>query len=173
MSRSVLYYILVFITLLLSQVLICNHIILFDVASLMVFIYLIISMPLSISVNFLLTIAFFLGLIVDLFSDTLGVNCLASVVVAMSCRPVLSLYNSRENYNKNLIPTLKTLGFATYFKYLTTMVFIYFVISFVAEYFSFMNFGRMSIKIFSSTLLTTFVLIGIDSLIINRREKRL
>ena len=173
MNNQIINYIILFISLLLAQVLICNHIILFGVATPIIYIYLVISLPMSSSVNLLLLISFLSGLTIDIFSDTLGVNCLAAVIMTMCRKPILLLYNPRENDKKGLIPTMTSLGFSVYLKYLTTLVLIYSIISYSAEYLSFINFSRMTLKIISSTILSTIILVGIDSLIVNRRAKRL
>ena len=173
MDRSIINYLILFVSLLLAQVLIFNHIVLFGVATPIIYIYLIISLPISSSVNLLLLISFLSGLSIDIFSDILGVNCLAAVIMTMCRKPILSLYNPRENDNKGLIPTIKSLGLSVYIKYVTSLVLIYCIVAYGAEYLSFVNFGRIVFKIFSSTILTTLLLLGFDSLIINRREKRL
>ena len=74
MSKTVLKFILLGIILVLAQVIVFNHICLFNVAVPLVFIYLILRLPITLSLNWLLTISFFLGLIVDIFSDTYGMN---------------------------------------------------------------------------------------------------
>lgn len=173
MNRSIINYIIMFIVLMLAQVLVCNHIILFNVATPIVFIYLIICLPISLNVNWVLTIGFLSGLCIDIFSDTLGINCLACSVLAMLRKPVFSLYTPRENDNKDISPTATSLGFTVYAKYLFTLVFFFCVVAFCAEYLSFFNFGRVVAKILFSTILSSVVLFGIDSLIVNRREKRL
>ena len=67
MSKTVLKFILLGIILVLAQVIVFNHICLFNVAVPLVFIYLILRLPITLSLNWLLTISFFLGLIVDIF----------------------------------------------------------------------------------------------------------
>lgn len=159
--------------LILAQVLVCNHIILFNVATPVIFIYLIICLPISLHTNWILTIGFLTGLCVDVFSDTLGINCLACSIMAMLRKPILSFYTPRDTDNKELSPTATSLGFSIYAKYLITIVFIYCLVAFCAEYLSFFNIGRVFSKIISSTILSSVVLYGIDSLIVNRNEKRL
>ena len=96
MSKTILQFILLGLILVLAQVIVFNHICLFNVAVPMVFIYLIIRLPITLSLNWTLTIGFFLGLVVDVFSDTYGMNALSCTVLAMLKRPVLRLYVPRE-----------------------------------------------------------------------------
>ncbi|MDE5915268.1 MAG: rod shape-determining protein MreD, partial [Duncaniella sp.] len=96
MSKTVLKFILLGIILVLAQVIVFNHICLFNVAVPLVFIYLILRLPITRSLNCLLTISFFLGLIVDIFSDTYGMNTVSCTILAMCRRPILRLYVPRE-----------------------------------------------------------------------------
>lgn len=96
MSKTTLQFLLLGFILVLAQVIVFNHICLFNMAVPMVFFYLIIRLPITLSVNWLLTIGFFLGLTVDIFSDTYGMNALACTVEAMLRRPILRLYVPRE-----------------------------------------------------------------------------
>lgn len=69
MSKTVLQFILLGFILVLAQVIVFNHICLFNVAVPLVFIYLLVRLPITLSVNWMLTIGFFLGLTVDIFSE--------------------------------------------------------------------------------------------------------
>ena len=77
MNRSAISLIIWSIVLILAQVLVFNHICLFGYAVAFVFIYTLIKLPISMSKEWQFTIAFLLGLVIDIFSDTLGMNTLA------------------------------------------------------------------------------------------------
>ena len=68
-----------------------------DVAVPFVFIYVLVRLPLNLSVNWVLTIGFLTGLSVDIFANTQGMNALACTILAMSRRNVLHLYFPRED----------------------------------------------------------------------------
>ena len=114
-----------FITLTLLQVTVFNHICLFNLAVPFVFIYFIVRLPITMSINWILTLAFILGLIVDIFSDTHGMHALACTITAMSRRRILQLYFPREDDLTDPQPSIKTLGFGIYVKYLFTLVLFY------------------------------------------------
>ena len=88
-------------------------------------------------------------------------------------RPVLYAYIARDDSTKNIVPCLSTLGFAVYGKYLFTMSMIYTLLTFVLEYFNFADFKEIALMTICSSLFTFILILGIDSLIITRREKRL
>lgn len=171
MRKDILSYTLLFIALLLVQVLICDHIALFNVAVPFVFIYFIIRLPLDINQNILFTLSFLIGFLVDLFSDTLGVNSLASLILAVTKRPVLYSYVQRDDRTKSIIPSITSLGLATYVKYLLSLTAIYCLLVFSIEYFSFASVKEILIMAASSTLLSFILLLSLDSLMMNRRER--
>lgn len=168
MNKDLIFYILLFIVMVLVQVLICNHILLFGVAAPLVFVYFIIRLPMGLSTNWLLTLSFILGLTVDIFSDTPGVDSLACTLLAIARRPVFYAYVPRDDRTKDIAPSLSTLGPGTYAKYLVTMVSIFCLLAFSIEYFNFANVREIVVMAGSSALLTFVLLLGIDSLVVTK-----
>lgn len=173
MNSQTLSYIALFIILLLAQVLICNHIILFGLAVPFVFIYFIIRMPVGMSTSLLLTLSFLLGLGVDLCSDTAGMNALASTVVAMLKRPVFFSYVQKDDKSATISPSAATMGLGSYFRFAASMTLIYCFLLFSIEYLSFSDVKEIIAKALASAVLTTILILAIDSLTSSRREKRL
>lgn len=173
MGRVIVNNILILLCLVLVQVLACNHIVLFNAAMAFVFIYSIIRLPMDLSINIVLTWGFLSGLLVDIFSDTSGVNALSCTILAMVRRPMLYAYVPRDDRTKNIIPSLHALGFSVFAKYLFTMSLIYCVLVFTIEYFNFADVKDIVIMSLSSSVFTFIILLGVDGLIITRREKRL
>ncbi|NBH92128.1 rod shape-determining protein MreD [Muribaculaceae bacterium Isolate-039 (Harlan)] len=159
--------------LVLAQVIVFNHICLFNVAVPLVFIYLLVRLPITLSVNWMLTIGFFLGLIVDIFSDTYGMNTLACTIEAMMRKPILRLYVPREEDLTRPEPSMYSLGTATYLKYLLTLTLLYCSLIFLIEAFTFFNPVRLLLRIVFSTILSMALMIGIDSFMTPQSEKRL
>ncbi|MDE6249260.1 MAG: rod shape-determining protein MreD [Paramuribaculum sp.] len=172
-SRLSLNYLLGGLLLVIAQVVVFNHICLFGVAVPFAFIYIVLRLPLTMSVNWVMTIAFIMGLIVDVFSDTPGMNTLACTILATTRKTVVRLYFPREDDLADPQLTLRTLGTATYLKYVISMALIYCALIFIIEAFDFFNPLRLVLRIICSTALTSLVLIGIDSLTLQQREKRL
>ncbi|MBD5247451.1 MAG: rod shape-determining protein MreD [Barnesiella sp.] len=156
-----------------AQVIVFNHICLFGYAVPLVFIYLIIKLPMTMSINWVLTVSFLLGLTIDIFSDTQGMNSLACTILGVLRRPVLRLYFPREEEMSMPMPSFRSLGVAVYLKYVFSISLIYCALFFMIESFSLFNPMRLLIKIASSALLTFIIIIAIDSLTFRRNEKRL
>lgn len=173
MSKTLIQFIILGIALVLAQVIVFNHICLFNVAVPMVFIYLIIRLPITLSVNWVLTISFFLGLIVDISSDTYGMNTVACTLLAVFRRPVLRLYVPREEDLTRPEPSMLSLGVAVYVKYLLSMTLIYCTLIFAIEAFTFFHPLQLVLRIVCSTMLSLLIMLGIDALMTPRNEKRL
>ena len=172
MTRTVLAFILLFVVLIPAQALIFNNLILFNVALPLVFVYLIISLPVTLGTNWALAIGFVTGLAVDVFSDTPGMNALACTILAFVRKPVYHLYMSYDDDLSGLRPSIATMGAAAYFKYMLTMVFIYCLSVFAIEAFQFFNLRLLLLRTVCSTIFTFIIIYAIDSLSL-RREKKL
>lgn len=165
-TRLILFFLIMF----LSQVLIFNHIFLFGAAIPLVFIYFIIRQPIGMNVNLLLTLSFLLGLAVDICCDTPGVNALACTVLAMMRKHVFFWYVLRDDHSGMVTPTITSIGFTAYLGYLLTLTGIFSIMAFAIEYFSIENVKEIVVKGVSSALLTSVLLLSIDSLTSSKRE---
>ncbi|MBQ3363403.1 MAG: rod shape-determining protein MreD [Muribaculaceae bacterium] len=172
MTKTVIQFIVLFLALLVLQ-LVCNKIVLFNIAMPVVFIYLILRLPVNLHGGWVLTIAFFSGLIVDIFNNTPGMNALACTLMAAVRRPVFNLFVSRENDMNIPIPSVDSMGVSDYFKYMATLVTGYCALIFIIQAFSLHNFVLTLARIAGSSVLSVIIIFGLDSLVSTRREKRL
>lgn len=172
MTRNIIQFVILFFLLVLAQA-ICSKICLFNVAVPIIFIYFIIRLPLSLGVNWLMTLSFFIGLVIDIFNNSLGMNALSCVILAISKRPVFRLYFPREDDITDTIPSIDSLGLSVYFRFMSSLTLIYCALLFGIQAFSLMNIGLTLLRIAASSLLSIILILGIDSLSANHREKRL
>ncbi len=168
MNKSVIVYIILFVSLVLAQVLICNHLVLFNVAVPIIFIYFIIRLPMDLSLNWLFTLSFLLGFSVDVFSDTLGVNSLACVLLAVLKKGIFFLYVPFDDKTKVQQPSMTTIGVSNYCKFLLTMTTIYCFLDFGIEFFSFGEIKNIVIMAAASSALSFPLMLGIDSIFFTR-----
>ena len=158
-------YFFLFIVVVFLQVTIGNSIHLLGVAIPFLYIYFIIRLPLS--------LAFILGLVIDIFSNTPGMNALACTVVAFLRKPILNLYTPRgEDYSESE-PSIRNFGMSLFVRYVLTFSLCFCTLLFVIESFSFFDIGRLVLCVLASTILTFLVILGMDSLTKSGREKRL
>lgn len=173
MGRTALNFVILFFVLIISQVVICNNICLFNTAIPIIFIYLIVRLPLTLNINIVLTIAFLTGLLVDIFSNTQGMNTLACTILSFVRRHILRLYVPREEDISDDGVSIKSIGFTSYFKFLLTIVFLYCAMIFTIESFSFFNPLRLISQILSSTIFSFIIILGIDRIANKQSEKKL
>ena len=171
MTKTVIQFILLFIVLTVLQ-LVCNKIVLWGVAMPVVFIYLILRLPVNLHGGWVLTIAFFSGLIIDIFDNTPGMNALACTLMAAVRRPVFNMFVSRENDMNIPIPSVDSMGISDYFKYMATLVTLYSLI-FLIQAFSLHDIVLTLARIAASSALSIMIIFALDSLVSTRREKRL
>lgn len=169
MYRQIITYVVLFVALVLLQVTILDRVMLFSLAAPVVYIYFIIRMSMSIGVNRLMLLGFFMGLIVDIFADTPGMNALACTVLAVAKRPILMAYCQRDDQFNEIIPTLSSLGIWTYAKYLLSMVAVFCLVYFSTEFFSAARIVDVLLRTAASTLLSSVLILGLDSMVKIRR----
>lgn len=165
MNNDIIKFSILFLLCILTQALIFNHIVLFHVAIPLVFIYFIIRLPIDMKLSWVFTLSFFLGLIVDIFSDTPGVNALTCTLMASIRRPIYYAYVAKDDVTSRLVPGVSTLGIFDYAKYLLTFILIYCFLAFTIEYFSFADVKGIVVLTSASTLFTFLLLLAIDCLI--------
>lgn len=162
MSKTFLQFALAFVLLVIVQSVVFNRLVLFSAALAFVFIYFIIKLPVTIGASRVIFLSFLLGLCVDIFSDTPGLNAL-SCTISGGCRhTILRLYVAREDDMIHKIPSIRSLGAAIFSKYAFTMSLLYCLTVTLVEAFSFFQPLVLVERIAASTLLTSVLIIGID-----------
>ncbi|MBO5720492.1 MAG: rod shape-determining protein MreD [Bacteroidales bacterium] len=166
---SVAYYIVLAFALILLQVTIFSNIALWGVATPFLFIYLIMKLPVSVSPNKVMTIAFFVGLTIDIFFSTPGVYSLSSVITAFMRKPFITLVLQHEDDYGTMYPSIKSLGIApfTVFALITSLTFTSAV--FIIQSFSLYNPLYLVLKIATSTLFTYILIMAAEYILKERR----
>lgn len=152
-----------FIALCLVQVLLLNHINLFGCAIPFLYVYFILMFHRGYPKWALLLWSFMLGLCLDLFTNTPGVAASSCTMLGLLQPYVLNLCLKRDSAD-DLKPCMATLGAARYMLYALVLVFIYNILFFTAETFSFFNWQQWLLDIGGSTAITFIVIIAIDNL---------
>ena len=150
-----------FIGLVLVQALLLNNIWLFGLATPFVYVYLLLVIDKDIDHISLMVIAFLLGLAVDVFSNTPGVNAGASVLVAFMRPGLLRLFSPRDIY-ENFEPGIYTLGVGAFVRYAFMMILLHHSALYLLEAFSLANIGYLILRILCSALLTLAFVMAIE-----------
>lgn len=150
-----------FIGLSLVQILFLNSICLFGLSTPFVYIYFLLTLDKDTDHNSLMIMAFLLGLTIDIFSNTPGVNAGASVLIAFMRPRLVDLFSPRGEY-ENFEPGIYTLGIWAFVRYAVVMTLIHHTALFLLEAFSFANIEYLSLRILCSALLTTMLVMTIE-----------
>lgn len=173
MAKIVASYILRLALLILAQAVIFNNLVLFNVAVPLVFVYGIISMPVTWGTNVSMLIAFATGLLVDIFSNTMGVYTLACTVLAFARKPMFHLYVQRDDDLNGLRPSQRSMGVGAFLKYTLTMTLAFCILCFTIDAFFIFSLWRYLLQIAASTAYTLVIIYALDSIFTRQHEKRL
>lgn len=163
MALNYLHKIVWFIGLVLLQVLILNNMHIAGCATPFLYVYLILKFESDTSRNALMLWAFFLGLTVDIFSDTPGMNASAAVLLAFM-RPVLLRLFTPRDMVESIVPAIRTMGMSPFLKYVSAGVLIHHSMLLLIEFFSLSVWGMLVVRIFTSTLLTVGCIMAMDGI---------
>lgn len=170
MTNFFIKYALWFLLLIPAQAIVFNHMILFNVAVPIVFIYLIITLPVTLGTNRSVALGFLAGLLLDIFCDTPGVNSLGCTVLAFARKPIFHLYVSMDDDLAGRSPSSFAMGHAAFMKFMLTMVLAYCAMFFTIEAFQFFSFRLLVLRIAASSAYTFILLYALDCLTLRRRE---
>ncbi len=151
-----------FIGLILLQVLILNKIHILGIMTPFLYIYFLLRLPTGISRNLLLLTAFLLGICIDIFSNTPGMNAAACVGLAFIRPFFLRLFTPRDLLD-SIVPSFKSMGVGSFVKYTIVCVFSFLAILLTIEFFSFTTWGTLLLRIVSCTALTVICILAIES----------
>lgn len=157
MVRSLILYPIQFILLVAIQVLVLNNIQFSGYINPYLYIIFILWLPFETPNWLLLSIAFVLGLSVDIFSDTLGMHTSACLFMAF-CRPfILNRIAPRDGYDSNQNPSIQDFGIAWFVGYASILCLLHHLFLFTVEIFRFSDYfstlGRALASSFISILL--------------------
>lgn len=152
-----------FIGLLLLQVLILNNMHIAGYATPFLYIYLIVKMESDTSRNTLLLWAFFLGLGIDIYSDTPGMNAAATVLLAFLRPLLLHLFVPRDMTGQ-FVPAIRTMGIAPFLKYIAACTLLHHAALLSVEFFSVAHLISLLLRIVSSSLLTLCCILALEGI---------
>jgi len=126
--NSRISYIIFFVLAFLLQLAICDYLNLGPFIYVCLIPLLIIILPRQIHPNFVMLIAFGLGILLDIFSDgVLGMNAAAAILTAALKTPLYKMIVNGDRQDKTIFPSIHIVGFSVYLKYLAILIAIYLV----------------------------------------------
>jgi hypothetical protein len=160
--RSVLSEIFVFGFYLLLQIFFVRQLVLFDYAFCFVYIATITLLPFEMNRMTLIALAFFAGLTVDIFYNTVGANAAAMTLIAFLRPSVISLLTPQRGYDERQILSLRSMGLTWFLTYTAALTFIHHFVLFLLEASDWGLFLPVLLKVICSTIFTTAVIVIIQ-----------
>ncbi|PWJ56638.1 rod shape-determining protein MreD [Dyadobacter jejuensis] len=141
------------------QILFMRNLVLFNYAFSFVYIGIILLLPIETDRLYLLLIGFLVGILVDVFSNTLGMHAAATVLVAY-LRPFLLHYQMESKGDDRLEIGIRSQGFFSFTGYMLPLIFIHSAVLFLLEINDVGMILYSLVRIVASTALTfVFILI--------------
>jgi rod shape-determining protein MreD len=157
--RSIVYF-LIFMTL---QLLVLNNISFFRVATPFLYLYIILKQPTDLSRNQIVIISFLAGVIMDLFSNTPGMHAAVCTFVGVIREPLFHFFIGKE-ISEGSIPSYRVCGFGGFFRYTLSFVVIHHTALFILESLILFDPLFLLIRIVSSVILTTALILTVEAL---------
>jgi hypothetical protein len=159
-----------FIFLVLFQVMILNHINLSGFINPYLYVYFILLLPFITPKWLLLVSAFLIGISVDFFSNTMGINAAASVMMAFARPFVIKAISTGTEYEIGERPSLKNQDIKWFVYYCLILILIHHFVLFYLEVFRFREFFTTFIRVILSSAFT-FLLVMLSEYLFYRRQK--
>jgi hypothetical protein len=123
------------------------------------YILFILVLPFGISNSLLFLLAFFTGLTIDFYYDSLGLNAAACTIMAFVRIIFINLTVQRDGFDNEPEPRLGIMGFHWFIFYAFILTFSHHFILFTFENFKFSEFGYTLLRILLSTLFTVSLIL--------------
>ena len=148
-----------FIFLILLQVWVLNNIQFSGYINPYMYVLFILLLPFETPGWLVLILSFFLGLSVDMFTDTIGMHASASVFMGFLRSFVLQSIAPRDGYEVGTYPRVFFYGLVWFLKYSLLLVFLHHLFLFSIEVFNFKTFHLVLFRTILSTLFTTLLIL--------------
>jgi len=159
MITDLIRYVISFFVLLLIQVTILNNIHLGGYINPFIYVMFILMLPVRIPGPLLLVLAFVLGLVIDMFTNSVGMHAAASVFMAYARPTVLKFIAPRDGYETESAPSVREFGFNWFAIYAIILVFLHHLMLFYIEVFRISEFFPTLLRIILSTIFTTAIVV--------------
>jgi hypothetical protein len=127
-----------------------------------IFLYpvIVLLLPFRISRHYAILIGFVLGLIIDMFYDTIGVHAFALTATAYARGLLLAYLEPRGGYQLSMSPTIFSMGLNWVLTFTVFSLLIHTFLYFTAEIFTFVYIGQILLKTLITLILSMLVVTG-------------
>jgi rod shape-determining protein MreD len=152
-----------FLGLAMLQVLVLNQMHIWGYATPFLYIYFILKLNTRTSRNALMLWAFALGLVIDIFGNTPGMNAASVILLAFSRTSILRLVTLRD-IDEGFRPSVRSIGVSSFMRYVFLSCSLFCTVLFLIDTFSFYDFPVLLLKILSSIISTMLCVFCVEML---------
>jgi hypothetical protein len=164
MNRSAIIQALSFFLYFFFQVLILKNAVLFHTAFCFVYVAYLLLLPVETNPLMLMLIGFGMGIIVDMFYDSLGLHALSSVLIMYLRNYWLARLTPQGGYDVNAVPGIAMSGMQWLLVYITPLILLHHTVLFFTEVGGVQYFWFTLVKVLSSTLYTVIIIVIVQYL---------
>jgi rod shape-determining protein MreD len=169
MIKSLVKVLIYFVLFVSVQIIILNNINLFRIATPFLYLYIIVKIPVNVSRSQVITISFLLGIVIDMFSNTLGMHAAACSLAGMLRNPLMYTFSVKE-FAENASPSYRTLGVSAFMKYVLSLVVVHHILLFLIESISLFDPVFLIFRIFANVILTVLFIFIIEAFNLERKR---
>jgi len=162
--------ILVFVLAVIIQLAIVNNINLGATINPMFYLIFLVKIPLLTPRWITLIMCFALGMVIDIFQNSPGINAAATVAAAFARPFVFNLLTSRQDFDPGTSPSIGSFGLGWYFSFIALLVIVHHMALFLLEGFGFQYFGQIILRIVLSSVFTILLLLLTEYLVYRPRK---
>jgi rod shape-determining protein MreD len=164
MNRSNIIQAISFFAYVFFQVLILKNAVLFHTAFCFAYIVYLLALPVETNPLVLMGVGFVLGLIMDMFYDSLGLHAFSCVLIMFLRNYWLTRLTPQGGYDVSATPGIAMGGLQLFLVYITPLVLIHHSVLFFTEVGGFQFFWFTLMKVLCSTLYTIIVILIVQYL---------
>ena len=120
----------------------------------------ILILPFRLSRHYVILLGFVVGLIIDMFYDTIGVHAFALTAMSYARGILLTYMEPRGGYQVTMSPTQYSMGLNWLLSYTALSMLIHTFLYFTAEIFTFVYIGQILLKTLITFLFSMLVVMG-------------
>ena len=152
---------LFFVVLVLAQVLLFNNINFLGFINPYVYVLFILELPVALNKKSIMVVAFCLGLLIDIFTNTLGIHIFASVLIAYLRNFWIDALFFRNDFDF-VSPSIKNFGFFNFVKYAFVLIFVHHLALFILEVLTFNHFLLMLLRVLYNSIVSLLLIISFE-----------
>lgn len=160
-----------FVLLVLIQVFLLKNTGYYNLATPHLYILFILLLPFETPNFVLFLLAFILGLTIDVFYDTLGLNAAACTVLALVRILFISVTVQKQGFDNEPEPRLGLMGFRWFMFYTTILTFFHHLVLISFEVFRFSGLPYILLRVFLSSAFTIFLILVAEFIFFRKKVR--